>query len=43
LLIAVCLCNHTHLTSIRFNSGDLTGRNTNFILGQRLDISFYSF
>ena len=43
LLIAVCLCNHNHLTSIKLSSGDLTGRNTNFIRGQHLDISSFTF
>jgi len=32
----VCLWSHNHLTSIRFSSGDLVGRNTNCILGRYL-------
>jgi hypothetical protein len=43
LLIAVCLCNHNHLTSIKLRSGELTGRNTNFIRGQYLNISSFTF
>ena len=43
LLIAVCLCNHNHITSIKLSSGAGTGRNTNFILGQHMDISFCTF
>lgn len=32
-LFMACLWSHNHLTSIRFSSGDLVGRNTNCILG----------
>ena len=40
LLIAVCLCNHTHLTSIRLSSGGARiGRKINFSLGQHFLIS----
>ena len=42
-LLIACLCSHNHLTSIRFNFGDLTGKNTNFILGQSLDRRSFTF
>jgi hypothetical protein len=42
-LLIACLCNHNHLTSIKLSSGDLTSRNTNFILGPCLDISSFTF
>src|SRR3954451_23826275 len=42
-LLTTCLCNHNHLTSIKLSSGDLIGRNTNFILGQHLNISSFTF
>ena len=39
-LLIACFCNHDHLTSIKLSSGARTGRNTNFIFGQHMDISF---
>jgi hypothetical protein len=41
-LLIACLCNHNQFTSIRLSSGGArrTDRNTNFIRGQHLDISF---
>src|SRR3954453_2009201 len=42
-LLIACLCNHNHRTSIKLSSGDLTGKNTNFIRGQHLDISSFTF
>ena len=41
-LLFACLCKYNHLTSIKLISEDLTGRNTNFILGQHSDISFFT-
>jgi hypothetical protein len=32
-LFIACRCIHNHLTSIRFSSGDIVGRNTRYILG----------
>ena len=43
-LLIACLCNyHDHLTSIKLSSGDLTGRKTNFILGQSFANTSFTF
>ena len=43
-LLIACLCNyHDHLTSIKLSSEDLTGRKTNFILGQSFANTSFTF
>ena len=40
IVYSLSLCIHNHLTSIRFSSGDLVGKNTKFILCDGISVWF---